>query len=702
MKYGVYPFWFWNGLQEEAEIERQLKLMRSGNCRGAVVHARSGNEIPYLSERWFGLIRHCCVIARQLDMKLWLYDEDGFPSGNAGGLVQKNRPDLEQQALCFLEEFAPHEGCSTELFSDDPHCLLIRNNRHIDLFHPESIQRFLAFTHEQYAAHVGDFFGDTIEAIYTDDESFLMHYIPGWPYSPVLAEEYEKRFGAPFRNILPALASDASDSAEIRGNYLALAGELFLDNFIRPQIEWCHKYNLTYLGHLCGDEGPLHYSLRRYGSPMPFYRMEDVPSIDDFLCDLDDQRYLAHPFSEDGMRHLPIGARTTPLLNYKLAASAAEQFANGRFSAETLTFLGWEVTPDFIQKQMLFELGMGVNFITHHAYYYRVDGGTEKDCPPSYFFQQPYYPIFAEQNKVWTRIADLLARGKSTAKHLVIWPETLLSLAGGSDIAEISDDRTPVKLAEERLMDLLLKRHREHIAFDFGEESMLTVRDGKLCVGNCLYDTFERIPGIPLLPETEQRLAQLPGGQPQPCVGFDEPEILVRARDVEGFRELYLLNLAGRDVPLRFASEDEFALYDPVGDRVCFRGNALPEGALLRDGVSAMILPGSWDAAEIPFAESVYACHDFETVPLYEAERTGEWTKYTGTVSRTPAILELETAHAAHLAINGKSAGTIFGKPHLLRIGRFGSDGVKEVTVTLYRPLHSGPPPVPRLRVSPK
>ena len=60
---GIYPFWFWNGQIKEEEILRQLELIRNSGCRGAVIHARKGNKIPYLSERWFGLMMKTVIPA---------------------------------------------------------------------------------------------------------------------------------------------------------------------------------------------------------------------------------------------------------------------------------------------------------------------------------------------------------------------------------------------------------------------------------------------------------------------------------------------------------------------------------------------------------------------------------------------------------------------------------------------------------------
>ena len=82
-KSGVYPFWFWNGKQDDIELLRQLRTFKSNGCKGVVIHSRTGNQIPYLGEVWFHQFELVCQDAQRLKMKIWIYDEDGYPSGNA-------------------------------------------------------------------------------------------------------------------------------------------------------------------------------------------------------------------------------------------------------------------------------------------------------------------------------------------------------------------------------------------------------------------------------------------------------------------------------------------------------------------------------------------------------------------------------------------------------------------------------------------
>ncbi len=58
---------------------------------GFFMHSRVGLQTEYLGDKWFDLINACADTAEKLGMEAWLYDEDRWPSGIAGGLVTKNK-----------------------------------------------------------------------------------------------------------------------------------------------------------------------------------------------------------------------------------------------------------------------------------------------------------------------------------------------------------------------------------------------------------------------------------------------------------------------------------------------------------------------------------------------------------------------------------------------------------------------------------
>ena len=57
---------------------------------GFHIHSRTGMATRYLSKEFMELVKTCVSKAEKENMLVWLYDEDRWPSGTAGGLVTKN------------------------------------------------------------------------------------------------------------------------------------------------------------------------------------------------------------------------------------------------------------------------------------------------------------------------------------------------------------------------------------------------------------------------------------------------------------------------------------------------------------------------------------------------------------------------------------------------------------------------------------
>lgn len=640
---GVYPFWFWNGEIEEKEIRQQLDLIKGSGCRGVIIHSRKGNRIPYLSERWFELVRHACVHALKSGLKIWIYDEDGYPSGNAGGKVLEGHPvlsqkslvcrygktDPEQPSLAAYDASSFHRLDESKVPANTPALLFCLKElpSHIDTLNPEAAGRFISITHEQYYQKLPEFFGTVIEAFYTDDVSFLSCLTEGYVFSPVLENAWQQRFGQSIFDILPLLAEEFPGSKEVRLRYFRLAQELFLENFVLPQRQWCNAHGVCYIGHLCYDEGPQGNSISSFGSAMPFMKCQDIPSIDDFLLEMNDQRYLARPYNDDTSRALHVGnRRLASLKTYKQGASIAHQFGDGRLSAETLTYLLWEVSPDFLNLQMLFELGMGVNLITPHAFYYTVGGVAGYDSVPSYFYQQPWFAHCSGMIAVWNRIAELLKHGSYHCDTLVLEPSDDIGAMCGSEALPAFAMRTrPPQASVFEIHDVLVQTvlllHRSHVGFDLGDDVLLaenaTVSNGVLTLGRMHYKTvvltdsgdcrsmrtreilkeFQASGGLVLEAGKDDLSPLRPDVQ---LSGEGCQEILVHARDNNDFTEVFMLNLSGRDLRPELNFKGAFSVYDPMTGKSFPAEGRLPTDFVLRAGDLCMLMPplysegGSW------------------------------------------------------------------------------------------------------------
>lgn len=109
---GMFPTWFLGDASTLAEKIAYLRACHAGGIAGLVLACSPGNQIPYLSADWFGMIQGLVEEGERLDMQLWLYDEDPVPSGGASGLVMLENPALYATAMRCHEkpaEVRPNE-----------------------------------------------------------------------------------------------------------------------------------------------------------------------------------------------------------------------------------------------------------------------------------------------------------------------------------------------------------------------------------------------------------------------------------------------------------------------------------------------------------------------------------------------------------------------------------------------------------------
>ena len=109
-EYRGTPFWAWNGRLDRDRLTEQIQVFKKMGLGGFHMHVRTGMDSPYLEEEFMDSIRHCIGKAGEMDMLAWLYDEDRWPSGTAGGRVTAGRPEYARKSLLFTTN--PYEECA--------------------------------------------------------------------------------------------------------------------------------------------------------------------------------------------------------------------------------------------------------------------------------------------------------------------------------------------------------------------------------------------------------------------------------------------------------------------------------------------------------------------------------------------------------------------------------------------------------------
>ena len=74
-----------------------MEKFKEAGIGGVFVHPRPGLITEYLSEEWFELFDYTVQKGKELGMNVWIYDENSYPSGFAGGHVPAEMPESWNQ-----------------------------------------------------------------------------------------------------------------------------------------------------------------------------------------------------------------------------------------------------------------------------------------------------------------------------------------------------------------------------------------------------------------------------------------------------------------------------------------------------------------------------------------------------------------------------------------------------------------------------
>lgn len=406
------PFWFLNGDMDADELARQLRLMSAVGIGTVVLHARQGHTVPYLSEQWLAGIRHCVEVCAELGMTAWLYDEDNFPSGYAGGATLATYPGGRAKHLCRVRQVEPgdtvvgSEGAELFVMRATPWHPAYSSDWYTDLMDRQATEAFIATTHEPYARALGSHIGSTVTAVFTDEPGFYNHFhtcAPGsLPWTPDLPAQFEQRRGYSLLPLLNLLFVDGAEAPRVRRDFYQTVTELVCERFYQPLKRWCNERGMEFVGHVNNEEYLVDHV--RYNADF-FSAMDglDLPGMD-----------LIGP---PGDWH-----RRPDSLVPKLTSSAAHTRGKVRSMCETYGAAGWGLSPEEMRRLADWLCVRGVTRLVPHAFYYSIAGERYHECPPSLFFQSPHWPQIIGLLGYLTRWAWLLENTQPCAQVAVYYP----------------------------------------------------------------------------------------------------------------------------------------------------------------------------------------------------------------------------------------------------------------------------------------
>ncbi|MFC5404754.1 glycosyl hydrolase [Cohnella soli] len=476
-EYRPAPLWVWNDDMEPARIREQLREFAGHGFGGAFVHPRPGLVTEYLSDDWFSLWGEALAEAERLGLKLYIYDENSYPSGFAGGHVPSELPDCLANCVLFKElDLAAAQALGTvsspmlnrpghpirafavrpstggtkwEALHDVTHLPAsewgLHGNRfwlfelgtpetnswlggfaYVDLLRPEVTERFLQTTHEAYRQRFGDRFGQSIPALFTDEPEIS----PGnlfqdgdrfLPFSFWFAAEFEHRNGYDLKDYLPCLFRDAvvkgfpHDAQKVRYDYYSTMHHLWTENAVKPISAWCERHGIAYTGHYLEHNWP-HPFHRASPAVMSMYEYMHWPAIDMLMTK------LLHPEHADE-QHFPAN-ESLLMLGIREAHSAANQFDRPRVLCEAYGAGGWDSSFEDYKRIGDWLFVHGINFLNPHLSFSTIVGARKRDHPQSFDWRQPWWEAFGAVNDYFGRLSYALSQGKTVNRMLLLNPTT--------------------------------------------------------------------------------------------------------------------------------------------------------------------------------------------------------------------------------------------------------------------------------------
>jgi hypothetical protein len=430
--------------------------------------------------------------AKKRNLRVWIIDDAGYPSGFAGGLISSEKPELRMQALTIAQTL-PVKGGETLKQAVGPDSVAVTATNaageriavpiawpvpvggdwtvrvvdHVfrtsptasatnlthqkdttqsveDYMNPAATMAWIQFTHEGYYKAMPEEFGKTIIGFRGDEPDYS---ITGLPWTPKFFERFEQVKGYDVRPYLAAMLMASGGRGETpvkltdvelraKADYYDVFSQMFADGFFKPQGEWCAAHGVEYQVHLNHEEMEMQL-VRSEGDFMRDMKYVEVPGID----------AIWHQIWTDTIADFP-----------RLASSAAHIYGHPRSFTES--FGAYRPAPDLAMARYVLneQIVRGIT-LTEGMSYGASSGpmgpppaaaGAATAVPP-----RPRVPA-AMADPGWPALMDtirrltyVMAMGRPGAEVAVYLPSSSLWLGdAASDVAFVSTERM---LAERQI-----------------------------------------------------------------------------------------------------------------------------------------------------------------------------------------------------------------------------------------------------------
>lgn len=352
-------FWSINDKLDLDRICSQLDEMKKVGYDGAIWHMRFyPYPKSYLGREYMDTVSEVILYAKKIGLEFWLYDENGWPSGQCSGKVKKAYPS------CKYYWLVPKGKKGYKL----------KHRRSVNVMDKKSVDVFIELTHEAYKNNLKKEAFDYVTGFFSDEVGFTsgagIHSKHGYiPWTPEVDEIYFSRYGEKPEKHFYKLWKTTEDAEDFKLRYWNIISEILANNFYKRINDWCQKHGKKYTAHLKAEENPF-FQIEYSGSPYTCLKEVSVPAVDAL------ERYRSS-------NYFP-----------RIASSLAKQFQSGEALTEAIGGSGFGLTPKDFYNYIDWLADCGHSTFVLHICQYCHKGSAVRDWPPDIPFTETWKDAF--------------------------------------------------------------------------------------------------------------------------------------------------------------------------------------------------------------------------------------------------------------------------------------------------------------------
>jgi hypothetical protein len=443
-------------------------------------------------------------------MDVWIYDENSYPSGFAGGNVPAEMPasynqgqmlelkktdmvpaDVPEFYVCLKKSgntFINITGKTDAEKDKKGDYYLFKKTfyyqspwyggfSYVDLMAKGVTEKFIEVTMKAYENVFGKEFGKTVPGVFSDEPNIEVQYPNNIRWTPDLFAAFRTKWGYDLESNLPSLFEETGEWKKVRHNYYQTLLQLFIDRWSKPFSAYTAQKNLEWTGHYWEHEWP---NPNHGPDNMAMYAWPQRPGID----------MLFNQFNEND-----VNGQFGNIRSVKELSSVANQLNKKRTLSETYGGGGWELSFKDMKRLGDWEFVLGINTLNQHLSFMSIAGARKYDYPQSFSYHEPWWPYYKSLNQYFSRLTLALSSGEQLNDILIIEPTTTAWMYYNYDKSNDSFEETGKKFQQ-----FITKLEKSQVEYDLGSENIIRdhgkTENAKFVIGSRKYTAVVIPPGM--------------------------------------------------------------------------------------------------------------------------------------------------------------------------------------------------------------